>query len=100
MTIPNVGGHFSLKVLQNGTPTTQIHRKRTQVSATTSDKPVLKNKRVNLKEKTPSSCRAANGPLIFDNQSQERRYLHQVEPLPALATLSANGKASTPEMPK
>lgn len=25
----NVGGHFSLKVLQNGTPTTQIHRKRT-----------------------------------------------------------------------
>ena len=28
MTIPNVGGHFSLKVLQNGTPTTQIHRKR------------------------------------------------------------------------
>ena len=34
------------------------------------------------------------------NHTQERRYLHEVEPLPALATLSANGKASTPEMPK
>ena len=75
MTIPNVGGHFSLKVLQNGTPTTQIHRKRTKVSATTSDTPVLKNKRVNLKEKTPSSCRVVNGPLIFDNQSHTEKTL-------------------------
>ena len=41
------------------------------------------------------------GPFFSTiNRTQGRRYLHWVEPLLALATLSANGKASTPEMPK
>ena len=51
MTIPNVGGHFSPKVLQNSTPITEIHWKPTylKIRLTSAEKQKSKPERENSK---------------------------------------------------